>query len=336
MDGQREIRLEDVARLAHVSRATASRALSGGPGASPESVAAVRSAATRLGYRINPVARALALGSATPDVPTTGGRVVIAVVGESRDVLRDGYVATAAASVAEVAGEHGAGVGLEWLPLNGSRALHRLAVDPGVRGVILVNTVDALLSDIPRPLRGRVVSIGVGSVDVPHLDVDNGGAARTLLGHLLAAGRQRIVLLSGPTWMPCLRRQTGTYHEVLAGHGLPPRVVAAGFSSAGGAAAMAEALEQWPDLDAVMATCDSTAAGALRTLRGRGVRVPDDVAVTGFDDLPLAAELAPALTTATHPVALIAATAATHVLEPSARDRLPHLFGSELVLRESA
>lgn len=99
---------------------------------------------------------------------------------------------------------------------------------------------------------------------------------------------------------------------------------------------MTEALRRWPDLDGVFATCDAAALGALGVLLGRGIRVPHDVAVAGFDDVPFAALSRPGLTTSTHPVGQIAATAALSLLEPTAADRLPNRFGSELVLRETA
>jgi DNA-binding LacI/PurR family transcriptional regulator len=235
-----------------------------------------------------------------------------------------------------VAEDFGAGVGLEWLAIGGSRGLHALADRSEVRGVIVVNTVYELLAQLPRRLAGRVVSIGVGAPGVRNLEVDSEGAAEAIVRHLLQTGRRAPVMLTGPAWLPCIRWQSGRFVEVMAAAGLEPRTVTADFTSAAGATAMTEALRRWPDLDAVFANCDATAFGALGVLLGRGVRVPHDVALAGFDDVPFAALARPGLTTATHPVGQIAATAALSLLEPTTADRLPRRFGSQLVLRETA
>ncbi|MDX6257661.1 MAG: hypothetical protein QOJ11_3995 [Frankiales bacterium] len=332
---RRDFKLDDVARVAGVSRSTASRVLTGAGSTSARARAAVQSAAERLGYQANPVARALAVGGVVPPGQREG-RIVVAVVGAGREVLHDPYVATAVCAVAEVAEDFSAGVGLEWIALGGSHALRRLADDPAVRGVIVVNTVEALLADLPRPLLGRIVSIGVGTPDVPHFDVDNGGAAEATVTHLMLRGRREIAMLTGPGWLPCVRRQTQRYLALMEAAGWQARTVPGDFTFAGGATAMTEALHRWPGTDAVFATCDSAAFGAVSVLAQRGIRVPHDIAVAGFDDVPFAAQSSPRLTTATHPVRRIASTAALALLEPTTAEQLPHFFGSQLVLRDSA
>jgi DNA-binding LacI/PurR family transcriptional regulator len=328
------VRLEDVARLARVSRATASRVLNDAAGPSANTRDAVRTAAAELGYELNPVARALATGAGMP--AARQGCVVVAVVGADREVLRDAYVATVVAAIAELAGRFGAGVGLEWLPLSGSRALRDLAVRPDVRGVLLINTTHELLTELPPGLVGRVASIGVGSRLVPNFEVDSAGAAEAVVAHLIRSGRRTPVMLTGPRWLPCTHQQWRRYQDVMTDAGLEPRMIEADFTSAAGAAAMTQALQRWPGTDAVFATCDAAAFGAVGVLLRRGVRVPHDVAVAGFDDVPFAGQSTPALTTATHPVAQMAATAALSLLDPTTAADLPHRFRSELVLRESA
>src|SRR5438132_1479756 len=182
------VTLEDVARLAQVSRATASRVLNGAPRTSASTRAAVRAAAAELGYEVNPAARALATGS--PVRVGSTSRVVVAVVGPSREVLREAYVATVVAAIAELGGDFNAGVGLEWLPISGSSALHDLAARPDVRGVVVINTTNELLAEVPRGLAGRIVSIGVGSPLVPSFEVDSGGAAEAIVTHLIRTGRR--------------------------------------------------------------------------------------------------------------------------------------------------
>jgi DNA-binding LacI/PurR family transcriptional regulator len=95
------------------------------------------------------------------------------------------------------------------------------------------------------------------------------------------------------------------------------------------------ALHRWPDTDAVLASSDAMALGAIAALRGRGVDVPGDVAVAGFDDIPFAALSTPALTTATHPVDRIAAGAVTALLTGRGVP-LATRYASELIRRDSA
>ncbi|MBE1491702.1 LacI family DNA-binding transcriptional regulator [Plantactinospora soyae] len=319
--------LEDVARAAGVSRSTASRVLAGYGAASPSARDRVATAAAQLGYAPNPAARALATGA--------GVRLVVAVAGPAPDVLHDPYVDRVVRAAAEVCALREVGVSLEWLPLHAPERLRRLAEDRSVRGVLILNTTERILAAMPAALDGRTVSIGIGSPAVPSFDVDNGGAARTIVGHLYESGRRRIAMISGPEWMPCTRRLVTAYEQVMRTAGLPIRLVPGDFTAAGGQAGTLAILDRWPDTDAVFANSDAMALGALAALRRRGVEVPDDIAVAGFDDVPFAALSVPALTTASHPVERIATAAVTAVLD---RARVPPAtaYPSELILRESA
>ncbi|MGW3613521.1 LacI family DNA-binding transcriptional regulator [Micromonospora sp. NPDC005163] len=319
--------LEDVARAAGVSRSTASRVIAGTGFASPSARERVAAAADQLGYVPNPAARALVRGG--------GVRLVVAVAGPSAAVLDDPYVHRVVGSAARVCAPAAIGVALHWLPLGEPNSLDQLAGDGSVCGVVLVNTTEDLLDAVPRSLRGRVASIGIGSATVPSFDVDNAAGAEEVLRHLYAGGRRRIAMVAGPRWLPCSQRPVQAYRRLMRQAGLPERVLPGDFTAARGRAAADEALRRWPDLDAVYAISDETAFGVIAALREGGVRVPGDVAVAGFDDIPLAGMTAPALTTASHPVGRIATAAATAVL-----DRRPTapvtLFPSALVARDSA
>ena len=319
--------LEDVARAADVSRATASRALAG-PASTPAR-ARVHAAARQLGYTTNPVARALANGS--------GLRLAVVVHGRGADVLDDPYTDRVIAAAARAAAPQGVGVSASWLPMDrtGPRLLEQLGEDRGVCGVILVNTTERVLAALPASLRGRVVSIGVGAPGVPSFDVNNGGGATAILNHLYGSGRRRIAMITGPAWLPCATRPVDAYRDLMAATGSPVRLVPGDFSVHSGRRAAVEILRRWPDTDAVYAISDAPALGVLAALGGSGVDVPGDVAVAGFDDIPFATLSAPALTTATHPVSRIATAAAEAVL--SGRSAPPvTLFASELILRRSA
>jgi DNA-binding LacI/PurR family transcriptional regulator len=326
-DGAAAVTLDQVARAAGVSRSTASRALTGTGHASTPAGRRVLRVAEQLGYVPNPVARALARGFG-------GTRLVVAVAAPGPAVLTDPYLARVVSGAAVTCGAEGLGVALEWLPLHApGPALARLAADRGVRGVVLVNTTPAVLAAIPAGLRGRVVSIGVGAPGVPSVDVDKGVSAADLVRHLVEGGRRRIVMIVGPSWLPCAVRPVDAYRSVVRAAGLPARTLPGDFSVRAGRAGAIEALRRWPDTDAVFGICDATALGALAALRGLGRDVPGDVAVAGSDDVPFAALSTPALTTATHPVEQIGGRAALAVLS-SRPDSC--VYPSELVLRESA
>ncbi|MFE9202333.1 LacI family DNA-binding transcriptional regulator [Micromonospora sp. NPDC007230] len=319
--------LDDVARAAGVSRATASRVLGGYGFASPAARDRVTAAADRLGYVPNTAARALVRGG--------GVRLVVAVAGTDAAILDDPYVDRVVSAAARLCAAHGVGVALEWLPLSAPARLRRLGDDRSVCGVLLINTTERMLDAVPATLRGRVASIGIGSAAVPSFDVDNAAGADAVLRHLHASGRRRIVMVTGPRWLSCAERSVTVYQALMRSAGLPVRLVTGDFSAARGGRAAVEALTRWPDTDAIYAASDTTALGAIAALRGRGIRVPHDVAVAGFDDIPYAAVSSPALTTATHPVAGIATAAATAVLEAR---RVPPVtaFPSTLAARESA
>ncbi|MGK5740949.1 LacI family DNA-binding transcriptional regulator [Micromonospora sp. URMC 103] len=325
--GERPATLEDVARAAGVSRSTASRVIAGTGFASTEARDRVVRAVDRLGYVPNAAARALVHGA--------GVRLAVAVTGTTSAVLDDPYVDRVVAAAARVGTPHGLGVALHWLPRRAPQALRQLAFDRGVCGIVLVNTTEPVLDAVPRSLRGRVVSIGIGSAAVPSFDVDNGGGATAVLRHLYATGRRRIAMVTGPRWLRCAGRSVRAYRHLVRDAGLPVRLVRGDFTATRGRAAAREVLDRWPDTDAIFAASDPTALGVIAGLRRRGVRVPGDVAVAGFDDIPLAELSTPALTTASHPVGRIAAAAAQAVL-----DRRPHppatFFPSALVPRDSA
>jgi DNA-binding LacI/PurR family transcriptional regulator len=263
-----------------------------------------------------------------------GLRLVVAVAGTTADELRDPYVDRIVSAVAAAAAPHRLGVSLHWLPLTSPELLRHLADDNTVRGVLLVNSTMPLIDAVPSALSGRLTAIGVGSPAVPSVDVDTMAATAAILSHLHASGRRRIVAATGSGWLPGTERTVAMYRDLTRAAGLPVRVVPGDFTAAAGRTAALRVLDRWPDTDAILASSDAIALGALSMLRARGVDVPGDIAVTGFDDIPFAALSAPALTTASHPVEAIA-TAATSAL----LGRKPPpvtMFPSELVIRDSA
>lgn len=154
------------------------------------------------------------------------------------------------------------------------------------------------------PLPGLVRRTGLPAVfggrpgdpaATPYVDCDNRGGARAAVRHLASLGRRRIAHISGPLDQTSAVDRLDGWRDITgaAGAGLDnaPDLLASGdFTPEGGARAMSTLLERRPDLDAVFAASDLTASGALWTLRGAGLRVPEDVAVVGFDDLRTVAQ----------------------------------------------
>lgn len=310
--------LSDVARRAGVSPATASRALSGSGPVSRETQACVRAAADELGYVANPVARMLARGS--------GARIVLAVRDSKPEILADPFVARATASIASVADEAGLGVALRRLPLACASALHDIAADRSVAALVLAGHSSSTLTDLPPSLRGRTAAIGAGADAVPSVDVDSAGGILALLRHLRETGRQRIAMVTGPGWLAATADPMRAYGKFMSDAGLPRRTVTGDFSAARGRSAARRILGTWPDTDAIVTASDAIALGVLDFLTTAGVRVPADIALTGFDDIPLAGPL----TTATHPVERIAAAAARAALTGATGRRV---FASRPVFR---
>jgi DNA-binding LacI/PurR family transcriptional regulator len=261
----------------------------------------------------------------------SGTRLVVAAVTTRQSLTVDPYLARVVAAAAAECSQDGIGVGLQAVRWGDRSSLTSLVGDRDVVGVVVTNGHRRLLEGLDPRLRGRVVSIGVGSEHVPVVDIDGADLAARMTRHLLDSGRRRIAMIGGPVRVSCTSRPVSGYASALAQAGLPARVIRAGFTTSSGRTAAVRLLGRWPDADAVLVNCDDAAVGVLETFTAHGLDVPGDVAVTGFDDLPLASYAG--LTSATHPVEDIAAAAARTILDSATEgDRW---FSSELVLRRT-
>jgi DNA-binding LacI/PurR family transcriptional regulator len=303
--GRQRPTLEMVAAEAGVSRGTASRALNGGHNVSRRAMEAVEAAATRLGYRPNLAARSLVLGRS--------GSIGLVVSESDERLFSDPYFATVARGVhAEVmAHDVQLVLALAQTPAERERMLRWSAGRP-LDGVIIISVHGA------DPLPGAIATEGVpvvigGAVegpdrDIPGLasvDADNLTGARTAVEHLVSRGRTRIGHISGPLDMVVGRDRREGWRSVVAGlpGGAPPTLSVEGdFTEASGAEGARRLLAAHPDLDGVFTANDVMARGALSALQQAGRRVPQDVAVVGFDDLPGTEGIAPGLTTVRQPV----------------------------------
>jgi len=170
-----------------------------------------------------------------------------------------------------------------------------------------------------------------------YVAADDRDGARRMVRHLRDRGRRAIGTITGPLDMPGGVDRLAGYREVLAGEADERLVVEGDYTQAGGEAAMEHLLRRAPDLDAVFVASDLMAAGALAALRRSGRRVPEDVAVGGFDDSRIAMTSQPPLTTIRQPLERISREMVRLLLDliagqPPAAVILP----TELVVRESA
>ncbi|WP_329038719.1 LacI family transcriptional regulator [Streptomyces sp. NBC_01725] len=335
--GQRPT-LEAVAELAGVGRGTVSRVVNGAPGVSAKARAAVETAITKLNYIPNPAARSLV---------TSRTDCVALVIPESESRLAaEPYFSAVIRGVStELADTE---MQLLLILVRDRRELDRLtrfAAARRVDGVLLVSIHD----DDPLPglleeMRMPTVLAGRRSPDesLSHVHSDNVGGAAAAVRHLIAAGRTRIATITGPLDMDVGNSRLRGWREALAERGTAPdeRLVAVSdFTEEGGRTAMSDLLDRAPGIDAVFAASDVMAAGALTELRERGRRVPDDVAVIGFDDSVIARHTTPALTSVRQPIEAIGRSITRLLLKEIAEPSTVHrqlLLPTTLVVRDSA
>jgi DNA-binding LacI/PurR family transcriptional regulator len=168
------------------------------------------------------------------------------------------------------------------------------------------------------------------------VDVDHAAGARLAVEHLRERGARRIATIAGPQDMEVGRARLAGYHAVVPGDDL---VAYGDFTETGGLDAMRELLARDPDLDAVFAASDLMAGGALRALREAGLRVPQDVALVGFEDAPVARQTEPPLTTVHQPVEEMGRRMAELLVAMIGREPVPDLhvlLDTHLVRRASA
>jgi DNA-binding LacI/PurR family transcriptional regulator len=178
-----------------------------------------------------------------------------------------------------------------------------------VDGVLLVSVhADDPLPDLLSQLEIPAVISGPRSAleTLPSVDSDNYGGARQAVEHLLSRGHHRIAHITGRLDVYGAQRRVDGYRDALrdAGQTVDEALIEPGdFTEEGGTRAMAALLSRCPDLDAVFAASDVTAAGARQALREAGRRIPDDVALVGYDDSAIARHMEPPLTSVRQPIA---------------------------------
>lgn len=330
--------LEEVAALAGVGRGTVSRVINNAAGVKESTRRSVQRAIAELGYVPNLAARSLAgrradavaLVMTEPDWRMFGEPFFSEIVRSVGDALTDTKVQLLLTLVRTDAER---------------RRFVEYARGGRVDGVMLmsVHAEDALpdmLAEVglPTVLLGR----RSGDEGVTYVDADNAGGARSAVTHLLDSGRRSVATVTGPLDMYVAQCRLRGYREALRRAGVEDRsswIAEGDFSEDSGRRATAELLARAPEVDAVFAASDTMAAGALTALRAAGRRVPEDVAVIGFDDFPLAQHTDPKLTTVRQPLEDIGRTMVRLLLEEMEDSAVAWrhvILRTELVLRGSA
>lgn len=327
----------DVARLAGVSRATVSYVLNNVPDfhVTEETRQRVLEAARQLNYHPNAAARSLV----QQQTHTLGF-----ILCQSHERLsKDAFLPAFAMGISSVASDAGYKLLLEAVEdVTRPDAYMRLVHESHIDGIILSGprSDDQQLpqlsaSNFPVVLIGRLPG-----TDLAYVDVDNVGAAQKAVEHLISLDHKRIACItSSPLEYTASADRLQGYRQALQSHGLPfeQEVVRIGDHWETGFEAMRSLLSFSKPPSAVFVASDVVALGALRAVKAAGLQVPQDLAIVGFDDIPLAEHVSPPLTTVRVPAQELGSTAARMLLEiiQTSKRPPPMLLKTELIVRES-
>ena len=326
--------IEEVAAAAGVSRSTVSRVVNGSTAVSPSAAAAVKAAIRELSYVPNRAARSLASRQTHT--------IALVVAEDTTRFFSDPFFASIVAGVSS--------------RLDTSDYILNLFIasdDPGAKttsyllggnvdGAIVVSHhtsdtfIDRIAAALPVVYGGRPLHERAGDY---YVDVDNVQGARDATEYLVGRGHRRIATITGPLDMPPGIDRLRGWREALHVAGIPEGPVEDGdFTADGGLDAMRRILAAGEVPDALFAASDLMARGAISALAAEGLRVPDDVAIVGFDDSPVATTVTPRLTTMRQPSLLQGAAITDVLLTLLAGGSPPYvtMMDAELVIRDSA
>lgn len=289
------ITIKDIARALKISPSTVSRALKGHPDISQKTKDAVADLATRLNYQPNLLARNLRKSESN-------------TIGVITPRIAHQFFSNIISGLEEVA--HGRGYNIVICQSNDS--FHREAksvsalLSSMVEGMCVSLASETQTFDHLRQLSEAGISLILFDRVHPDIEahkvvVNDREGASMVVQYLIETGCRRIAHLAGPDSLMISKERCKGYHEALARHGLEPLIIPAGMNHENGYEATHELLNSGQQVDGIFAVSDPTAMGAIKAIRHRGIRVPDQISVVGFSDDPLAAFITPSLTTVVQP-----------------------------------
>ena len=329
-------RLSDIARQAGVSEATVSRVINDRPGVSAETRQAVLTALDVLGYERPERLRKRSAGLVGLVVPELENPIFPAFAQVIESTLaQSGYTPVLCTQTPGGVTED------EYV---------EMLLDRQVSGIVFVSGLHADTTAgldryrrlLDRPLPVVLVNGYTEGLDAPFISCDDRAAAEMAVAHLVALGHRRIGLISGPERFQAVQRKLAGYRAAMAreldadGHDPDELVALTLFGVEGGEVAADRLLQR--DVTGIVCGSDLMALGAVRAARRRGLDVPRDVSVVGFDDSPLIAFTDPPLTTVRQPVremAVAAVRALVDEIDGHGAPRSEYVFRPELVVRGS-
>ena len=322
--------MADVARRAGVSHQTVSRVINGATNIRPETRLRVVEAIAELGYRPNTAARAL----------VTRRSGTIGVISTEAGHWGPASVQRSVEQAAREAGWFVSSVNLTPAARRTLPDAVEHLLTQSVEGMIMIAADDEALELVRAQSPGvpYVVVEGDLSRAPSAVGVDQDAGARLATRHLLELGHERFLHVAGPpSWTEAQARRLG-WEDELRRSGLPVEEPLPGDWTAASGFAAGQVVATRQDVTAVFAANDQMALGLLRALAEAGVRVPEDVSVVGFDDIPEAAFLLPPLTTVHQDFAAVGRRAieVLHAAVTGEREDLPRLVTPTLVVRSSA
>jgi len=335
---RRQARSRDVAELAGVSRTTVSFVLNDVPGVkiSEETRQRVLQAAHELNYYPTAAARSLASGKTH--------RIGL-ILGEGQDRLAaDAFLPTFLQGVTASVHQRGYLLMLQLAEdVPSHEAYARLIREQQVDGLILSGprSDDPLLPQLAEEKFPLILHGQLESHDLPYVDIDNHAGAYQVVNHLVGLGHRRIAFISNaPLFYSGTQDRFAGYRQTLAEHDIPLQeelIRTAAFLPDSGYAAMDELLVLRQPPTAVFAASDVVALGAMSALHAADLRIPEDVAVVGFDDIFLAAHACPPLTTVRVPAYGLGWTSAEILIRliEGEEDVSSVTLDTDLVIRES-
>jgi LacI family transcriptional regulator len=294
--------IHDIAKAAGVSTGTVSRALNDRAGVNPETKAQILELVAQVGYRPDVGARQLARGA----------RSVVGITRYSDNSLRNPYYTLLLDAIQTALLDSGYSV---HILRNDSEMLERPFAGIIMPGIHLSDTRPGELRRLGIPF--AAIGLGAPSPSIASVELENRSGMLEVMRHLLGLGHRRIAHLTGMPIGVDAQARLDTYKEALGAAGLvfdPELVFDGSFTELGAYRAVAAA-RKTKQFSALVCASDEMALGAIQALADAGLRVPQDVSVTGFDDLQLEGFQAAALTSVRQPLERIGREAATLLLE---------------------